>query len=204
VFCRTGILRDALTSPILVFMRLVSWVELVACWLAWLYPFIFRAPHFQKRASITASTPTMIGLILEVLGIFAAFAFRYPPDHPPGIARMGASLILGVVAAALSWSSVRHLGRQFRVQAGLYEDHQLVRTGPYAIVRHPIYSSLLAMLLCTLLLLTPWQWAPVSLALFLAGTEIRVRTEDGLLASRFAAAFRDYRQKVPAYVPFLR
>jgi protein-S-isoprenylcysteine O-methyltransferase Ste14 len=44
----------------------------------------------------------------------------------------------------------------------------------------------------------------VSLALFLAGTEIRVRTEDRLLASRFPDAFRDYRRKVPAYLPFLR
>jgi len=71
-------------------------------------------------------------------------------------------------------------------------------------VRHPIYASLLAALLCTLLLLTPWQWCLVSLALFVAGTEIRVRTEDRLLASRFPEAFREYRRKVPAYLPFLR
>jgi protein-S-isoprenylcysteine O-methyltransferase Ste14 len=86
----------------------------------------------------------------------------------------------------------------------LYEDHELVRTGPYALVRHPIYASLLAALLCTLLLLTPWQWGLASLALFLAGTEIRVRTEDRLLASRFHQRFVEYRKKVPAYVPFLR
>jgi protein-S-isoprenylcysteine O-methyltransferase Ste14 len=86
----------------------------------------------------------------------------------------------------------------------LYEDHELVRTGPYAWVRHPIYASLLAMLLCTLLLLTPWQWSLAALVVFLAGTEIRVRTEDRLLASRFQDVFREYRKKVPAYVPFVR
>jgi protein-S-isoprenylcysteine O-methyltransferase Ste14 len=42
----------------------------------------------------------------------------------------------------------------------LYADHQLVRTGPYAVVRHPIYASLLAMLLATVVLLTPWLRAP--------------------------------------------
>jgi protein-S-isoprenylcysteine O-methyltransferase Ste14 len=90
------------------------------------------------------------------------------------------------------------------VNAGLYEDHELVRSGPYGTVRHPIYSSVLAILLSTILLLTPWRWAAVSLAFFVAGTEIRVRTEDKLLASRFGREFTEYRKKVPAYVPFVR
>jgi protein-S-isoprenylcysteine O-methyltransferase Ste14 len=139
-------------------MRLVPWVELMVCWFAWAYPFIFRAPHFQKRASVTASKPSIVGLFLECLAIFTAFAFRLPPETGPGTARVAASLVFAVLAAVLSWTSVQHLGRQFRVRAGLYEDHELVRTGPYALVRHPIYASLLAALLCTLLLLTPWQW----------------------------------------------
>jgi protein-S-isoprenylcysteine O-methyltransferase Ste14 len=105
---------------------------------------------------------------------------------------------------ALAWTSVTHLGKQFRVHAGLYHDHALVKTGPYAIVRHPIYASLLAALLCTLLLLTPWQWIAVSLALFIGGTEIRVRSEEQLLASRFEEEFEVYRKAVPAYIPFVR
>jgi protein-S-isoprenylcysteine O-methyltransferase Ste14 len=63
---------------------------------------------------------------------------------------------------------------------------------------------LLAMLACSLLILTPWQWAVPSLLLFVAGTEIRVRTEDGLLASRFGERFFAYRKRVRAYVPFVR
>jgi protein-S-isoprenylcysteine O-methyltransferase Ste14 len=141
---------------------------------------------------------------LEVLAIAVALAFRLPPGHPPGPARILASMVAGLIAAVLSWTSVKHLGKQFRVNAGLYEDHELVRSGPYAIVRHPIYASLLAILLSTILLLTPGRWAVVSLALFAMGTEIRVRTEDKLLAARFGRAFAEYRRKVPAYVPFVR
>src|SRR5438874_1550211 len=158
---------------------------LVACWFAWLYPFVFRAPHNQKRPSITLAAPTRAGLLLECSAIFIAFLCRMPADRPPGLLRLAFGAILGVVSAVLSWTAVKHLGRQFRVNAGLYEDHQLVRTGPYAIVRHPIYSSLLAILVSTLLLMTPWKLAVLSLVLFIAGTEIRVYTEDRLLASRF-------------------
>jgi len=79
-----------------------------------------------------------------------------------------------------------------------------VCTGPYSIVRHPIYSSLMAMLVCTQLLLTRWPWIAVSLAVYIAGTEIRVRTEDRLLGGRFGESFADYRRRVPAYIPFVR
>jgi protein-S-isoprenylcysteine O-methyltransferase Ste14 len=181
-------------------------IVLLACWLAWAYPFIFRAPHNQKRPSITLTGPTRAGLLLECLGIFIAFAFtfRVAPGPQPGTLRLIASVLLGAIAAILSWTAVTHLGRQFRVNAGLYEDHQLVRTGPYAIVRHPIYSSLFAILLSTICMLTRWEWAIPSIVLFVAGTEIRVRTEDRLLASRFGEEFARYQRKVPAYVPFLR
>jgi protein-S-isoprenylcysteine O-methyltransferase Ste14 len=185
-------------------MRLLVYVELILFWLAWAYPFIFRAPHVQKRESITVAAPTRIGLLLECIAILVAFVFRMPPSHPPGVWRIAASVICGAIAAALGWTSVTHLGRQFRFHAGLYHDHALVRTGPYAIVRHPIYASLLAILLCTLLLLTPWQAIPISLAVFICGTEIRVHSEERLLASRFGEQFAAYRKRVPAYIPFVR
>jgi protein-S-isoprenylcysteine O-methyltransferase Ste14 len=60
------------------------------------------------------------------------------------------------------------------------------------------------MLLCTLLVLTPWQWMPLALAAFVLGTEIRVRAEDRLLASRFGDRFREYQRSVPAYIPLVR
>ena len=185
-------------------MQLVPGVLLMACWFAWLYPFLFRAPHFQKRPSVTASSPSIAGMMLEALGIFVAFSFRLPAGVSPGAVRMTLSVMFGVLAVLLSWTAVRHLGRQFRIRAGLYDDHSLVRTGPYAVVRHPIYASLLAVLLCTLALLTRWQWCAVSLAVFVSGTEIRIRAEDRLLESRFPGEFKEYHRSVAAYLPFLR
>jgi protein-S-isoprenylcysteine O-methyltransferase Ste14 len=141
--------------------------------------------------------------LLESLAIFLAFVFGLHPEQPEWW-RVAAAAVCGPVGAILAWTAVRHLGRQFRVHAGLYEDHELVTSGPYAIVRHPIYSSLLAMLACSMFVLTPWPWAILCLVLFAAGTEIRVYTEDRLLASRFGANFSEYRKRVPAYLPFVR
>jgi protein-S-isoprenylcysteine O-methyltransferase Ste14 len=175
---------------------------IVVLWLIWCYPFLFRAPHRQKRPSITAAGPSRIGLVLESVAI--GLVALLPRAGSIGRARLGVAVAFWAVAPILSWTAVTHLGKQFRVQAGLYEDHELVQTGPYAIVRHPIYASLFAMLLATMLLLTPWRWMPLPIVLFVVGTEIRVRTEDALLASRFGDQFRDYQLRVSAYLPFIR
>ncbi|HTP33864.1 MAG TPA: isoprenylcysteine carboxylmethyltransferase family protein [Candidatus Acidoferrales bacterium] len=185
-------------------MELLARLLLGACWIAWMFPFLFRAPHRQKRPSVTRKSATLAGLLMESAAIFLAGGVAWRPHHPPEWWRIAGILIFSVPSIALAWSAVKNLGKQFRVNAGLYEDHELVKTGAYSIIRHPIYGSLLGMLVATILVSTPLLWALASMALFIAGTEIRVRTEDRLLASRFGRDFDDYRRQVPAYIPFLR
>jgi protein-S-isoprenylcysteine O-methyltransferase Ste14 len=178
-------------------------ILMAAAWAFWLYPFVFRAPHGQKREHVTLAAPTRLGLLLECTAIAIAFLTRDPEPRVQPLYIVAAA-VLFVIANVLGWTSVAHLGKQFRVHAGLYVDHELVRTGPYGVVRHPIYASFLGMLLFTIVLLTPWHWAAVALVFYVAGTEIRVRTEDRLLAGRFGDEFERYRKAVPAYLPFVR
>lgn len=185
-------------------MRRVACIEILVCWVVWWYPFLFRAPHVQKRPSITAAWPSRIGLLLETAAYFLAVLFHVPFDDPISPVWAVVAMIPGPIAVWMGWTAVQHLGRQFRIQAGLYEDHQLVCTGPYAVVRHPIYSSMLALLLAMVVAMTPPVWAVVAVALYILGTEIRVRTEDGLLRSRFPEEFARYRRRVPAYIPLVR
>ncbi|HKE27385.1 MAG TPA: isoprenylcysteine carboxylmethyltransferase family protein [Bryobacteraceae bacterium] len=183
-------------------LRKVASVEILICWIVWLYPFVVRMRR-QDRPSVTVSF-SLAGLGLEVAAIFVAVFFHVPFDAPMGITRFIAAIIPGPIAVWMGWSAVKHLGRQLRFQAGLYEDHELVCTGAYAIVRHPIYSSMLLMLLAIVIAMTQPLWIGIAIALYIAGTEIRVRTEDALLASRFPREFAEYRAKVPAYIPFVR
>lgn len=185
-------------------MRRIACIQILVCWIVWWYPFLFRAPHVQKRPSITLAWPSRIGLVLETAAFFLAVLFHVPFDSPISTVWAIVAMIPGPIAVWMGWTAVHHLGRQFRIQAGLYEDHQLVRTGPYDVVRHPIYSSMLALLLGMVIAMTPLLWAVVAVTLYIVGTEIRVRTEDGLLRSRFRNEFAAYYRKVPAYIPFVR
>jgi protein-S-isoprenylcysteine O-methyltransferase Ste14 len=185
-------------------MRTLAWLELLFLWSFWWAAYFWRAPKFQKRQSVTAAGATRLGLLGEMGALFLIFLFQVDGAPRTTPAFLIAAILLGVAADLLMWKAVAHLGRQFRISAGLYEDHQLVRTGPYGLVRHPIYTSFLSITIATGLLLTRWPWLAISLVLFIAGTEIRAHAEDQLLASRFGAGFAEYKKKVPAYLPFVR
>ena len=182
--------------------RLAISVEPVVLWIAWWYPFVFRAPHVQKRPSITVIGRTRIGLAAsKTIAFFCAFFLRLAARmKTPGSLRMGFagrgrrgrhSHVLGCdrLISAVSFAS-RQASTRTTNSSG---------TGPYALVRHPIYAAMLCLLLSTMLLVTPWVWWPLPLALFVIGTEIRVRCEDGLLAGRFGAKFDEYRRATSAY-----
>ena len=113
-------------------------------------------------------------------------------------------MLLGPPSVALAWAAARHLGKQWRYQAALTEGHELIQSGPYRWVRHPIYASMLGMLLATGAARTWWPMFVAAIVVFLAGTEIRTRTEDRLLAERFRESFTEYRSRVRAYIPLIR
>jgi protein-S-isoprenylcysteine O-methyltransferase Ste14 len=185
-------------------MRLAAIILVTACWAAWLYPFLFRAPHNQQRNSVTRKGATAIGLLLESVAIMVAIGAGIMSHDEVEGWRVLLVAIFSAPSIALAFSAVKHLGKQFRVNAGLYDDHELVHTGAYAVVRHPIYAGLFGMLLATIAIATPLVWAAVSVMMFLIGTEIRVHTEDALLRSRFGESFDQYRRSVKAYIPYVR
>ena len=99
---------------------------------------------------------------------------------------------------------MHHLGKQWRFDAGVIAGHELVRTGPYRFVRHPIYLSIFLMLIMATALIGTMPGLPVAYVLFIAGTEIRIRVEDRLLERQFGQMFREWRDRVPAWLPGIR
>jgi protein-S-isoprenylcysteine O-methyltransferase Ste14 len=172
---------------------------LAAGWLVWMIPFFLikgggAAQQIERRARW--------GIALEAVGFFIVWAQPLWIGEPPAW-RLVAGIALLLTGGLLTWTSARTLGRQWRFDAGLNADHQLVQAGAYSVVRHPIYTSMLCMLVGTGLLITHLLGLAVALVFFIVGTEIRVRIEDSLLASRFGDRFTDYKRQVHAYLPFV-
>jgi protein-S-isoprenylcysteine O-methyltransferase Ste14 len=179
---------------------------LVGGWLTWLAPFfllIKRKTYSNQRAPQQLDRRARWGIFLQGLGF--ALTWQGPFWTRAVVSwRIPLSIFFFVLAGLLSWTSVRTLGRQWRLDAGLNADHELVRSGPYQIVRHPIYLSMIAVMLGTGLLISRPAWLAAALVLEIIGTESRVRVEDALLASRFGDKFAEYQRGVPAYIPLVR
>src|ERR1017187_7693812 len=118
--------------------------------------------------------------------------------------RLALSVSLLALACALSWTAARALGRHLRIDASVDFTHELVRSGPYRLVRHPIYTSMLCVLLGTGVLISPLYLLLPAVLIFLIGTEIRMQVEDRMLVSRFGEQFTSYQHNVPGLIPGLK
>jgi protein-S-isoprenylcysteine O-methyltransferase Ste14 len=162
----------------------------------------------QKRASglkkAVRAPSSRWGILLVMLSFACIWAFVRPVGFEKSPASLIASMILGPPSVALVWMAARHLDKQWRFEAALSEDHDLIKTGPYRWLRHPIYASMLGMLLATGFAKTWWPLLVAGVIFFLIGTEIRVRAEEGLLAARFGEEYARYKSETVAYIPFIR
>ena len=182
-------------------LDIAAMLWLVLCWILWICPFVRQARKQRGKESVVMAPAAKRGVWIQSIAYFMAWC-RIVESNPRPL--LIASMITAPLSTLLVWQAIGHLGKQWRIQAGLFADHELVRTGPYCFVRHPIYASMLGMLVASGLVMTHWAVLIVAVAIFIVGTEIRVRAEDGLLESRFGETFREYREAVPAYIPFVR
>jgi protein-S-isoprenylcysteine O-methyltransferase Ste14 len=145
--------------------------------------------------------PALVPYFLPVPYVIIAARVGPELDVPDGVRWLGLALCVAGVAFAL-WAMMT-LGRHYDLVLEVHEDHELVRGGPYALVRHPVYTGLAV------------HFAGACLAtgnlLLLAGTllvsypafYLRARAEERLLRERFGAEYEQYAQEVPMLVPLL-
>jgi protein-S-isoprenylcysteine O-methyltransferase Ste14 len=111
-----------------------------------------------------------------------------------------AGALLTAAGALLAIRAKRALGRDFSATFGVKEGHTLVTTGPYALVRHPIYTGLLTVAVGSALVWNDAALLAVA-AVVAASFVAHVRVEEELFVRHFGDAYRDYQRTTPALVP---
>jgi protein-S-isoprenylcysteine O-methyltransferase Ste14 len=182
-------------------MSIYAYLLLLLGWILWVLPFFLV--NRQKQPAKRIDKRARWGILLVAIAYGLLWQGRFW-ERTPRPWQFALAVLFFLLAGLFSWTGTRALGRQWRVDAGLTADHQLVVSGPYRVVRHPIYASMLYVLLATGFLIAPWWWFVPAVFIFVAGTEIRVRVEDRLLASQFGNQAAEYQRRTPAYIPFLR
>lgn len=191
------------------FLPTLVFVIVMICWFAFAGIFLFRkkppSPPDQKRAP-----GSLVGVALQgmsygiVWGVHReAFTPIVSTSEPVAIAAGILAICAAVGSVWLITTAVKTLGKEWSLTARLVEGHKLATTGPYAYVRHPIYTGMLGMLVATGLAFSHWAALLAALVIFFVGTIIRVRSEEKLLREAFGEQFDNYARRVPAIVPGL-
>jgi protein-S-isoprenylcysteine O-methyltransferase Ste14 len=162
----------------------------------------------QSAEAGRKSPISKIGILLQGLGFgavgFGPIAIALPWNARVSLISTAVVCLLGAAAIWLFVAAASAMGKNWSVVARTRQDHQLVRDGPFATVRHPIYLALLLYLLSFGVAFGHWLNVLAALPLFFAGTLIRVREEEKLLRAQFGDDHARYVREVPAFVPFTR
>jgi protein-S-isoprenylcysteine O-methyltransferase Ste14 len=187
-------------------LYLISLYAFEIGWVAFGAIFIFRKKWSPDKTR-KSDRASIVGIVVQTLSLPAVWMIprRYYTILPLGFWFQFLSTVLVVAIILVSlWmisAALRVLGKQWSLQARVLEDHKLVREGPYRLVRHPIYTGMLGMIVAAGLARSHWIGFLMALVLFTIGTAIRVRSEEKLLREQFGTAFDDYKRSVPAVIP---
>jgi protein-S-isoprenylcysteine O-methyltransferase Ste14 len=179
---------------------------IAGCWIAWaLYwmTMAFGAKRTVERGGFFGYR-VVAGLLIG--GLIAAGRLLHVSAH----ARLWqTNLALGIAtdavvlagAAFTVWARIT-LGRNWSAEVTFKEDHELIESGPYALVRHPIYTGLIVMALGTAISYGRASGFGLLVALC-GGLWWKARLEERIMSRHFPGAYAAYRARVRAIIPFV-
>jgi protein-S-isoprenylcysteine O-methyltransferase Ste14 len=146
----------------------------------------------------------MLGLLFYgALGVWLLGVERFAWSRLPlpDAVRWTAVALL-VPALVFFERSFRELGTNYRGGVGLYDEHELVTAGPYAVMRHPIYAGFAFLMLLVTLISADWVIGLSGLTLVLTIAAARIPIEERELRGRFTDRWDAYRIRTRAFGGF--
>jgi protein-S-isoprenylcysteine O-methyltransferase Ste14 len=189
------------------FLPTIVFATVMLSWFVFAGIFLLRkhppSPPDQKRA-----TGSLVGVGLQGVSYALVWTWRrafftpmFPGSRSLEIVLSTVAIVLAIGSGWMCNAAVSTLGKEWSITARLVEGHKLVTSGPYARVRHPIYTGMLGMLIATGLAVSHWIALVIAIVIFFIGTIIRVRSEERLLRGAFGSEFESYAQRVAAIIP---
>lgn len=180
---------------------------IIACWCIFVIVWLINAFR-TKRTAERQSLPSALAHRIPVgVGWWLLLIPKLPePMRRQVIPRTALSQIVGTAICVLGliltlWAR-QTLAENWSSDVTFKQNHELIRTGPYRIVRHPIYTGLLVMILGTAIHIGQVRGG-VSLLLVAIGFWIKLSQEERLLLRHFPDVYPVYQREVKALVPFI-
>jgi protein-S-isoprenylcysteine O-methyltransferase Ste14 len=164
-----------------------------------------RASANPKVENTGKANITWLWIAVQGIGIGLAGMGRVDVlTSPPTAAMIVRGLVVLALMLAAIWlfdSSSRTMGSNWSLVARTRSDHSLVQTGPFALVRHPIYVALFLFMCAMAVAYGHINNLIVSVPIFALGTWLRIRHEERLLRDMFGSEYDAYAGRVKRFVP---
>lgn len=178
-------------------------------WLAWVISWIvasFWSGRTKAHVPISKAwvywLPIVLGSIMLLPVTERVLGARQL--YHPGESGTYLAAVVVVMGISFTWWGRIHLGRFWSNAITHKEDHRIIDSGPYGVVRHPIYTGQIIGLLASGLAIATWT-AMVGVLLISFGQWQKARLEERFLSTELGAeAYSAYSRRVPMIVPFLR
>ena len=171
-------------------------------WNVWLVSWIIAARWSSAVAVRQPARDRFVQSVLVLAGAVLVFAALRPdPLLPEYDWLQWAGVALALAGLAFTWWARIHLGREWSAVVTLKEDHRLIRSGPYAITRHPIYTGILLAFVGSVIVYGASAQALLGFAFVTLGFVLKLRQEERFMTERFGDTYRDYKARVRALVP---
>ncbi|MDB6172224.1 MAG: isoprenylcysteine carboxylmethyltransferase family protein [Chthoniobacteraceae bacterium] len=116
-------------------------------------------------------------------------------------AALGAGIACAAASFRLRWRAIAALGKFWSLHIEIREGHQFVDFGPFRIVRHPTYVSMVLELLSFGLICNAWTMLCIIPFAFIPVLILRLRLEENAMIEKFGSTYRDYQRRVPMLIP---
>jgi len=185
------------------------WMHLAgAAWLVFLAYWLYsarqlktvkrREPH-AERVVYLALMVTAYALVFDHWLSVGWLGRRFVPDSA-SIGAVGVAITFAGVALAI-WAR-RHLGQNWSATVTLKEGHELIRSGPYGRIRHPIYTGMLVAFAGTALALGEYRGL-LGFAIATSSFFFKARKEERYLTQEFGAQFQEHLRHTGMFFPKL-
>ena len=175
-------------------------------WIAYWWLLSLRVKSVVREESVGSRLTHIVPLMIAAM-LLASQKLHLGVLDTPMYTQTAVTFWIGAAttAAGLMFSVwARHyLGANWSGTVTIKESHELITSGPYAIVRHPIYTGLLLGLIGSAIALGKWRGV-VAVVIALVGIVHKLRIEERWMLEQFGEAYRAYAARVPRLVPFAR
>ena len=188
-------------------MRTLSYQTIIACWIIFILYWIVSARELKRAAERQRWSAELANRVpLTLGGILLCFPFRSDPlktvliPHTGLAEAIAAAVCLSGLLVAI-WSR-RTLAGNWSPTVTFKHGHELIQSGPYRFVRHPIYTGILLMFLGTAIG-GGRVHSGLGFLFLCGGFWFKLKQEESLLLRHFPDDYPSYRTRVKALVPFL-